>query len=65
MNEAIKVYKKALSIEPNYVSFNNMGNALKAQGKLDEAIDAYKNSIYLSLIMLLLIITWQLLSKTR
>ena len=46
-NEAIKVYKKALSLEPNYVSFNNMGNVLKDQGKLDEAIDAYKNSISL------------------
>ena len=34
-NEAIQAYTKALSIKPNYAeAHNNMGNALKDQGKL-------------------------------
>ena len=34
-SEAIEVYKKALSLEPNYISYNNLGNALKDQGTLE------------------------------
>ena len=32
-------YEKAISLNPNYAdAYNNMGNALKDQGKLEEAI---------------------------
>lgn len=40
---AIESYKKALSIQPDYVdAYYNMGIAYKAQGKLEEAIKVYK-----------------------
>ena len=36
LEEAIQAYTKAISIKPNYAeAYNNMGNALKDQGKLD------------------------------
>ena len=36
----------ALAIEPDYTdAHNNMGNVLKDQGKLDEAIEAYKMAL--------------------
>ena len=36
LDEAIEAYNKALSIKPDYAeAHNNMGNALKDQGKLD------------------------------
>ena len=40
-------FQKALSIKPDYAeAYNNMGNALKEQGKLEEAlIEAYKKAI--------------------
>ena len=38
LEEAIEAYNKALSIKPDYAeAYNNMGNALKDQGKLEEA----------------------------
>jgi hypothetical protein len=43
-----------------------MGNALQDQGKLEEAIEAYQEgTLTLSLIMLKLIITWAMLSKSK
>ena len=48
LDEAIKAYKQAIKLKPDYVdAFNNMGNALKAQGNLGEAIEVYKNVISL------------------
>ena len=39
-------YKKALSFKPDYAEAHyNMGNALKDQGKLDEAIAAYNRAL--------------------
>ena len=46
-------------------AYNNMGNALKDQGKLEEAIEAYKKLSQLSLIMLKPIATWVLLYKSK
>ena len=38
--------QKALSIKPDYAdAYNNMGNTLKDQGKLEEAIQAYNKAI--------------------
>ena len=46
LEEAIEAYNKALSIKPDYAdAYNNMGNALKEQGKLEEAIEAYNKAI--------------------
>ena len=42
LEEAIEVFRKVLSIKPDYAeAYNNLGNAFKEQGKRDEAIEAY------------------------
>ena len=44
--EALKAYKKALAIKPDYAqAYYNMGNALQDQGKSDEAIASYKKAL--------------------
>ena len=41
-----RLTSKAISIKPDYVdAYNNMGGALKDQGKLDDAIEAYTKAI--------------------
>ena len=41
MEKGIEAYKEALPIKPDYAdAYNNMGNALKDQAKLEEAIEA-------------------------
>jgi hypothetical protein len=46
LEEAIEAYTKALAIKPDHAeAYNNMGNALKEQGKLEEAIDAYNKAL--------------------
>jgi tetratricopeptide (TPR) repeat protein len=46
LDEAIKSYKIALSINPNFIdAHNNMGLALKETGKTDEAINAYNKAL--------------------
>jgi tetratricopeptide (TPR) repeat protein len=43
---AIKYYKKALEIKPDYAeAYYNMGIALKDKGDLDAAIDSYKKAL--------------------
>ncbi|MDB9864718.1 tetratricopeptide repeat protein [Candidatus Thioglobus sp.] len=43
---AIKYYKKALEIKPDYAeAYYNMGIALKDNGNLDAAIDSYKKAL--------------------
>ena len=43
---AIKYYKKALEIKPDYAeAYYNMGIALKDNGDLDAAIDSYKKAL--------------------
>ena len=43
LEEAIKIYKKGLSIKPdNAEAHNNIGIALKNQGKIEEAINITK-----------------------
>jgi len=43
---AIKSYKQALKIKPDYFdAYNNMGNALKKKGDSDAAIDCYKKAL--------------------
>ena len=46
-------YNKALSINPDYAeAYNNMGKALKDQGKLDEAIKVYNKALSIKSTML-------------
>ena len=48
----MKSYEKALILKPDFAeAYNNLGNVFQDQGKLDEAIDVYKKSISLKLIM--------------
>ena len=43
---SIEAYNKALAIKPDYAdAYYNMGNALKEQGKLEEAIEAYNKAL--------------------
>ena len=45
LDEAVKAYNKALSLNPNYAEgFNNMGIVIQKQGKLEEAIKSYKKA---------------------
>ena len=46
LEEAVKAFKKALSIKPDHAeAYNNMGNALNEQGRLEEAIEAFNKAI--------------------
>ena len=46
LDEAIEVFNKALSINPNYAdAYFNMGTALQKQSKLDQAIEAYNKAL--------------------
>ena len=41
-----EAYNEAISIKSDYAeAYNNMGDLLQAQGKLDEAIEAYKSNL--------------------
>src|SRR5258708_3678378 len=45
LEEAIAACHKALQIKPDYAeAHNNLGNALRDQGRLDEAISAYRTA---------------------
>ena len=45
-NKVINKYKKIVEIEPNnYKAHNNLGNALKELGKLEEATTSYRKAI--------------------
>ena len=45
-NEVVNKYKKIVEIEPNnYKAHNNLGNALKELGKLEEAVISYHQAI--------------------
>src|SRR5262249_60734905 len=47
-DEAIACCKKAIELDPNVASWhNNLGNALREQGKPDEAIAAHRKAIEL------------------
>ena len=42
----IEAYTKAISLKPeNAVAYNNMGNALKERGNLEEAVGPYTKAI--------------------
>ena len=46
LEDAIKSYKNAILLKPNYAeAYNNLGVALKDKGNLEEAIDAYKKAV--------------------
>ena len=46
LEEALKAYKKAILLNPDYAdAYNNMGAVLTEQGKLDEAINTYKKAL--------------------
>ena len=41
-------FRKAIELDPKYAdAYNNLGNALRGQKKLDEAIAAYRKAIEL------------------
>lgn len=45
-DEAIKEYREAIKIKPDYVeAHNNLGNDLYGKGLFDEAIKAFENFI--------------------
>jgi tetratricopeptide (TPR) repeat protein len=43
--EAEKAYRQSLSIRENSITRGNLANALKAQGKLDEALQNYHEAL--------------------
>ena len=46
--EAVACYRRALELKPDYAeAHNNLGNALKDQGKLDEAVACYRRALEL------------------
>lgn len=46
LEEAIKSYKQALLLKPNYAEvYNNIGVAFKEQGKIEKAIEAFNKCI--------------------
>ena len=46
LDDAIKAYKKSLSIKPDYAeAYYNMGIALQDKGKLHETIEAYNKAV--------------------
>jgi tetratricopeptide (TPR) repeat protein len=46
-DSALEALSKVIEINPNYnLGFNNIGVALKEQGKLDEAIQAFKKKYF-------------------
>ena len=65
--EAIEAYNKAIAIKPDYAdAYNNMGVALKEQGKLARSNRGLQQKLLQSsLIMLKLIITWAMLFKVQ
>ncbi len=57
---------KAISIKPDFAqTHNNLGNALKDQNMLQEAIKAYEKRYQLILTTRLLSITWVMHSRMR
>ena len=45
LKKAIEIFKKALSIKPDYAdAYNNMGNAYLEQGEIKEAKGAYNKA---------------------
>ena len=47
-DEAVACYRRALELKPDYAeAHNNLGNALKDQGKLDEAVACYRRALEL------------------
>ena len=43
--EAVACYRRALELKPDYAeAHNNLGNALKDQGKPDEAVACYRRA---------------------
>ena len=46
LDDALKAYKKAISIEPNFAEAHyNMGNVMQDQGNLEEAIIAFNKAV--------------------
>ena len=61
-----EAYNKALAIKPDYAeAYYNMGNALKEQGKLEEAIEAYNKALAIKPDYAEPTTTWALLSKSK
>ena len=45
LDSAIISYEKAIEIKPNYAdAYNNLGNTLRKQGKLDQALEVQKGA---------------------
>ena len=49
IEEAIKSYKKAISIKPDYAeAYNNLGNALSSENKLEKALNNFEKALKLN-----------------
>ena len=60
-DQATLYYNKAVTKKPDYLeAYNNMGNTLQEQGKLEEAVKAYKKPFQSNLIMFRPITTWEI-----
>jgi superkiller protein 3 len=46
LDEAVKAYQKAITIEPRFAyAYNGLGETLELQDKLSEAVAAYQKAI--------------------
>ena len=65
IDEAIKHYYKVISISPNYAeAHHNLGNILNDLGQTTKQLKVMKRHYLLHLITLMLIIIWEIFSKS-
>ena len=47
LDEAVAIYKKAITLKPDCKAYNNLGIVMQELGRLDESEDSYKKAITL------------------
>ena len=66
LDEAVSAFQNAILIKPDHAdAYNNMGNALKEQGKLEEAIDRIRRPSQSIQTMLMLTTTWAISADNK